>query len=186
MIDLKGFWDFLDVFDKNLLYEYAQVLTGRKKQIRFMSQNVITEYEEMEQAEKKKKKAYYLIWFVYRYILRCKTLDEAMQYANTETLTKFRLSSYVLNATIYIGNGLDKELCFRKIEDIEMILEILYNRYDFFEQLDCFQRHTIKYRQKKCLSVIEKYQEIYDYYEKKKPQEENNETEDIQNEIKNT
>lgn len=136
-------WEFLDTMDKNLLYSYAQVLSGKKKQIQMhlpkAQREYMTELDEIRITEEYRNRAYYLIWFVYRYVLGCKTLEETKPYANEETLKKYRLLSYILHNSLYVG--VDKEICFRKAEDIDIILEILYNRYDFFEQMECFIRH---------------------------------------------
>lgn len=113
-----------------------------------------------EWLKKAEARAYYLIWFVYRYVLNCKTLDETKQYANEETLKKYHLKSYIVHNCLYIGAN--KDICFRKTEDIGIILEILYNRYGFFEQMECFIRNTKNVRQNRCRQAMEKYREMFE------------------------
>lgn len=155
-------WEFLEKMDKNLLYSYAQVISGEKKQLQASksSKADITEADEIKMAEKSRNRAYYLIWFVYRYVLKCKTLNETKPYANEETLKKYHLNSYIIHNCLYIG--INKEICFRKAEDIIIILEILYNRYGFFEQMECFIRNTKNVRQNRCKQVKKKYEEMFE------------------------
>ena len=72
-------------------------------------------------------------------------------------MQKYRIYSYVKNAYIYVD--LDAELVFRE-SDIAIILEILYNRYNIIEQLECFARNTHNHRKKKCLQVLEEYKQM--------------------------
>lgn len=141
-------WDFLDVEDMNLLYTYAEVLFGKRKQIQSAK-------GESENLEKKRKRAYYLIWFVYRYLLRCDTLEKAMHYADNETLYKYKLHTYFQHLSLYIGDS--QNICMRKTEDIGIALEILYNRYNYIEQYDCFIRHTRQVRQSRCIAAKQEY-----------------------------
>ncbi len=147
-------WDFLDVMDKNLLYKYMELLSGKKNHIYGVDYHVS---KEMQQ-EQRKQTACYLIWFTYRYVLNCKTLEETVPYQNKEILKKYKLLSFITNTAVFLCND---EICFRKPEDITMILEILYNRYDLWEQFDCFIRNTEGIRRKRCVKAKEKYQEIY-------------------------
>lgn len=143
-------WTFLDKLNLNLLYEYAEVMTGSKTYIDFHTLD----------DEERKKKAYYLIYFVYRYVLQLNTLDEALRYANEDTLKKYRLYRFIDHRYLYVGIDETKRP-FSKPRDISIILEILYNRYDFWEQLDCFCRNTRGKRQKQCLDAIEIYKTMY-------------------------
>lgn len=150
-------WNYLDVMDKNLLYSYSHVMSGHIKQICSSKavKDDLTEEEKLQIMEQSKNRAYYLIWFVYRYVLQCATLEEALKYANKETLKKYRLLSYIQNSCIYLGmNG---EIPFRNPEDIEIILEILYNRYLLFGQLECFMKHTDKIRRSRCNDLYKQY-----------------------------
>lgn len=159
-------WKFLEIVDKNLLYNYAQVIDGSMKQLQDSKSHRggLSESEELMIAQQRRDNAYYLIWFVYRYVLQCKTLEDTIPYANEETLKKYRLNSYIINNYLYVG--IDKDICFRKSEDINIILEILYNRYGFFEQMECFIRHTSNIRRKRCIQAMEKYKEILSNMEK--------------------
>ena len=73
-------WSFLDKLNKNLLYVYAKSLN--KKGVPYFSRELfdmthsfegdvyqLDEKKELYLAEKWRETAYYLIWFVYRYIL---------------------------------------------------------------------------------------------------------------------
>ena len=142
-------WDFLDVMDKNLLYRYAEALNGNIKFFRVIDYEI----DRKEQAEQRKRTALYLIWFTYRYVLQCKTLEETIPYQDEKTLKRFRLFSMIKNSNIFICNFCNNEICFRKPEDISMILEILYNRYDLREQFDCFIRGTSGVRRKRCIEA---------------------------------
>lgn len=150
-------WGYLDKMDKNLLYSYAQVLAGERKEL-----HIIRSESDIEQAERKRKMTYYLTWFVYRYILECNTLEKALEYASEETLKKYKLYSYIIHGNIYIG--VDKEVCIRKPEDIGIVLEILYKRYDLFKQLKCYIRHTKGIRKKRCEAVLERYKQFAEDY----------------------
>ena len=147
-------WDFLDVMDKNLLYKYADLLSGKSGRFNFFDNDIQKE----EKEEQKKSKVYYLIWIVYRYALQCRTYEETIPYQNEETLKKYRLHSWIINEYIFLCNG---EICFRKTEDIAIILEILYNRYDLWQQFDCVIRNTGGVRRKRCMEAKEKYQRMY-------------------------
>jgi len=148
-------WDFLDKMDKNLLYRYMTLLSGKKGYLYATDKcNVSKEWQQ----EQRKQTACYLIWFTYRYILKCKTLQETVPYQNKETLKKFKLLSFFQNEAIFLCND---EICFRKVEDVSILLEIMYNKYDLWEQFDCFIRNTDGIRKKRCIEAKEKYQEIY-------------------------
>ena len=132
---LNRTWDYLDTMDKNLLYQYADVLAGKTKKIVSMSRQNSSYAIRYADIEKRKRNSYYLIWF----------------------MQKYRIYSYVKNAYIYVD--LDAELVFRE-SDIAIILEILYNRYNIIEQLECFARNTHNHRKKKCLQVLEEYKQM--------------------------
>lgn len=156
-------WDFLDKFDKNLLYYYADTLAnGRPLSISFCRDKCESELEAIRQAENRRNQIYYLIWFVFRYVLKCKTLDEALQIADENLFRKFGFVTMAdgtgkcnLSENLYIGA--DKEIKLYKPEDIPTILEILYNRYDFFEQIECFKRNASKKRGNKSDKIKTKY-----------------------------
>ncbi len=172
-------WDFLDEIDYNLLYGYAEVLKGNGKQLHLTCNNIKTdegdirekEISEIKIAKERKKRAYYLIWFVYRYILNCETYEETIPYQNKETLSEYRIESYVRNH-IYIGADEDsialstgasfplQKMWFRKTEDIKIILDILYNRYSFYDQFLCFVRHTDNSRKGRAVEALENYKKL--------------------------
>lgn len=144
-------WDFLDKENYNLLYTYADVLIGKKKNLVWYSKD----------KEDVKNNAYYLIWFVYFYVLNCKTLEQALaQKEHGAIFKKYHLSPFLNNCVLYVGGG-ERTQPFYLETDIPIILEILYNRYDYLEQLVCFSNHTVKMRRKKCLETIELYKQYY-------------------------
>lgn len=51
---------------------------------------------------------------------------------------------------MYVGIKGVNEMRFWKVEDMAIILEILYYRYEFFEQMECFIRNTSNMRQARC------------------------------------
>jgi hypothetical protein len=72
-------WDFLDEFNKNLLYEYALSLSHKKG------------FQHPETAIEVKRQTYYLLWFVYRHILGCKTYEDTIPYQTKAVLEKYHL-----------------------------------------------------------------------------------------------
>lgn len=157
-------WDYLDDIDKNLLYIYAAVLAGEGKYMR-LSHNTEAETDTAEQDEEVKKKHFYLVWFVFRYVLGCETLEQALAFSDDEykaLLNKFKLNCIIDfhkgKQKLYIG--INKDIPLYRIEDMRIILEILYNRYNLWEQLDCFIRNTKNMRQKRCIEVKERYQQM--------------------------
>lgn len=166
-------WDYLDKMNHNLLYKYADVLSEKKRHF----YNKDSEKDISVNAEEKKKNVCYLIWFVYRYILQCRTLEETIPYQNQEILKKYHLHSLIKHESVFICNS---EICFRKPEDIAIILEILYGRYTLWEQFDCFIRNTKGVRQKRCIVAKEKYWNIYqDYLKKEENERKEKETDEI-------
>lgn len=149
-------WSFLDRVDKNLLYNYTQVLSGKKRRI-YSADMEKTEESKYKHAEKAKYQILYLVWFVYRYVLECDTLEKALEYANEETLKKYRLYTSMLHGAVYFG--IYNDISCRKAEDIVIVLEILYNRYDFFEQIECYIRHTQNLRQARAKEALKCYKD---------------------------
>lgn len=163
-------WSYLDKIDKNLLYIYARGLTKKSNEVHYqgMYSTEKTENDERNKfinAELKRKTAFYIIWFVFRYVLNCKTLEEAEQCATEENLRKFKLVSLFHKRHIYIGvYGMQEIYLYKyKEEDIGVVLEILYNRYDFFNQLKCFTRRTqgtTRTTCNRCQRAIEQYKKM--------------------------
>lgn len=167
-------WEYLDRMDKNLLYMYAALLQGQQKQIhRYNRQEEVTE-EELHQREiQDKNDTLYLVWFVYRYVLGCKTLEEALALPVTETLEKYKLKKPILSSRV-LYLGIDKDILLWKEEDMAIVLEILYKRLNFWEQLDCFIEKAGKgsgkkmnIRQKRCLEAKERYKALLSEKNKK-------------------
>lgn len=70
-------WGFLDVMDKNMLYDFANTVDGSKTCL-FRDSNFagsLTEDKEYYRSEMQKRQGYYLMWFVYRHVLGCDTLE---------------------------------------------------------------------------------------------------------------
>lgn len=168
----KNIWDYLDRMNHNLLYKYAAVLSGKKRHF----YNTDAEKDVSVNAEEKKKNACYLIWFVYRYILQCETLEETVPYRNEDILKKYKLKSLLKHETVFICND---EIRFRKTEDIAIILEILYGRYTLWEQFDCFIRNTTGIRRKRCIAAKEKYWKMYQEYQLREAKRKEDETDEM-------
>ena len=151
--------EYLDKFDKNLIYSYVSCLAGKAKMMEWSSD----EEDSEKVSELRCKNCFYLIWFLYRYILGCETYEQACEYATEEILKKYKLYSRLHNNMIYIG--VNKELDFYKVSDMKIILEILYHRYALFQQIECFMRHTyserITVRYKRAKELKEKYIKVY-------------------------
>ena len=153
---MRDTWTFLDVEDYNLLYSFGEVLKKKGKQIRLIGENSSVGQEdlrgkeimEVRQNKARKRRAYYLIWIVYRYILNCRTYADTEPYRNKEILDKYHLTAYIKNIylghdedSLVLGNGIVvslEKIKFRKPEDIDIILQILYGRLGFYEQFECF------------------------------------------------
>ena len=177
-------WDFLDEMNYNLLYTYASKLTRNGYNHLYYAPNYTgsRDKDELLDAEAKRNSAYYLIWFVYRYMLKCETLEEALKYATPDILEKYKLAILFNHnqCKIYIGAyGLNEVYLHNyKNSDIGIVLEILYNRYDYFEQLECFINKADERSKKnrvRCekamiqtLELIEDKPFFKDYYEKYK------------------
>ena len=143
-------WDFLDKMNYNLLYCFADNVAGNT------TYNVWNSKDEYEQ----KQNILYLIWFIYRYILQCETLDDALNIDGISVLSYFNLyTSCFTRGQLFLGGG-EYKICLSRRNDINVILEILYNRYEFPEQLDCFLRHQKNKkdrRSEKCLMLKDLY-----------------------------
>lgn len=164
-------WSFLNKMDKNLLYLYARGVTKQDKESHFMQlyspeDTGDEERNEMLKSEMKRQTALYIIWFVYRYILSCETFEEAEKYVTPEISKQFKLNSLFQHYYIYIGvNGTENEIRFWNNGELEMkvVLEILYNRYNFFEQLECYIRRTEGTKKKtrsRCIRILKETLEI--------------------------
>lgn len=165
---MRDIWGFLDKMDKNLLYLYVSNLAnGNRKSLYLPSETGVSSRDEVINAEKRRKSAFYLIWFVYRWVLGCETLEQAEQYANEETLKRYNLTSLFGHnqKRIYIGvYGVNEIYLYDyKSGDLNIVLEILYNRYDFIEQLECYIRRTQETTRKnrfRCVRVLEETVEM--------------------------
>lgn len=125
----------------------------RLKDLSFRDSNFagsLTEDKEYYRSEMQKRQGYYLMWFVYRHVLGCDTLEKAKEYATEEILRQYRLWNFIWNSKMYVGIKGINEMRFWKVEDMAIILEILYYRYEFFEQMECFIRNTSNMRQARC------------------------------------
>ena len=124
----KSLWRFLDVTNMNLLYKYADVLAGNqcyiilktsesgaKKQtdtendqkdtlVKSYIHNMTNGKSSLSRISVEQREAvYYLIWFVYYYVLQCKTLDEALKQDHHKVLQEWGLYKFIYNKYIYLG-----------------------------------------------------------------------------------
>ena len=146
------YWDFLDEFNGNLLYNCA----GSKKYT-FADMNEV----------------YYYIWFLYRYVLGCETLEEALQFANAKTMKELnigrcfitkehRKNVLVLGSEEFGTLVLCAHDAYKKLVIfLKIVLEILYRRYNYLEQIECYIRYfgdnkpLSKYEYKQPVAVRE-------------------------------
>ncbi len=159
-------WDYLDKMDKNVLYTYAALLSANSRHhfehlhSRVGKDEELTEKEIHEREVSDRNVRLYLVWFVYRYILGCRTLDEALVKPVDEVFGKYKLKQIVFGKQIYIG--IDGDIPLYREEDVPIILEILYKRLGFWEQLDLFIEKGGKngkksIRQTRCLEAKKRY-----------------------------
>ena len=142
-------WGYLDKLDYNLLYTYAKGFVtnnGRFCIEKFCvsPKEEVTEESVINDAEVRRQTALYIIWCVFRHILNCKTLQEAEMLATTENMQKYKIANLLRKRHIFIGvYGINEIYLYKHEEgDINVILEILYNRYDLMGQMECFARRT--------------------------------------------
>lgn len=159
-------WDYLDEINLNLLYRYAYLITGKYRQ---MFSAVSGETIERLK-EKKCRDSFYLIWFVYKYVLECDTLEEALKHTDIDTLKRYKLNSLLEQHYMYIG--FEKEIVFRRCEDIFPILEILYNRYPLWKQIVCTEKYGSAKRKGQCKRIRQKYIKMIKIYKEKNENEE--------------
>jgi hypothetical protein len=125
------YWDFLDEFNGNLLYNCAG-----NKSYTFADMNEV----------------YYYIWFLYRYVLGCETLEEALQFANAKTMKELGIGKCFITKehrkhVLVLGNEAfgTLVLCSHDVKKpvifLKIVLEILYKRYNYLEQIECYIRH---------------------------------------------
>lgn len=163
-------WSYLDKPNHNLLYMYARALGKEGGEAHYqrlfdIPQTDNEELREMYYAEERRKTAYYIIWFAFRYVLECKTLEEARWNANREIMKKLKLNGFFVPKYKYIfigAYGLNEIYLYRP-EDLNIVLEIIYNRYDFFQQLECYIRlteGTNRTSRNRCIKTMQQYKEI--------------------------
>lgn len=189
----KDLWRFLDEKNMNLLRKYADVIAGNNQRLvlkTIANTAIQSEAEKENQASlnshicklihlkerkhkitpEQKEQVYYLFWFVYYYILGCKTLEQALEQDHQTVLEEWKLQKYISNQYIFLGGDVCIIPLSRNV-DVEIILEILYNRYDTYEQLNCYLRHFGNVNDKRtarCKEAIIMYDRIqrkrfYDY-----------------------
>ena len=160
-------WDFLDEFNGNFLYKFVS-----NKHLTFTDS----------------KEIYYYLWFFYRYVLECKTYEEALQYTDIASIKKYNLVRFFYKKNdskgqkiLTIGDEAFGELmlCALNVTQIDLIvaslqatLEILYGRYNYLEQIDCYISHQPSLKTKKHKNVLaaeEIMKKSLDYF-RKRPQ----------------
>lgn len=182
----RNLWHFLDVPNMNLLYKYADVLSGNqcylilktsqtnkksannaeaqnqeKLKSYILQRTNLKEYSNKITTEQREA-VYYLIWFVYYYVLECKTLEQALLQDHADVLRQWDLYKFICNKYIFLGGDICILPLYRE-EDFEIILEILYNRYSAIEQFECYLRHFGDKNDKRtniCRQAIEMYKSI--------------------------
>lgn len=181
-------WSYLEQFNGDLLYAFASRFDVASDEGGKHTKSLQFSCDEMREDDISHT-TYYLIYFVYKFVLGCNTLDEAMKYANVETFRKYNLTGFFgKNLAITLGNEAfgTVELSLR-IAGSEMngdtkmfsgyvatILEIVYCKYNYLEQLDCFIRHnqpkkkrSQKYKSKKVQAAEEALDNSIEYMLKK-------------------
>lgn len=163
-------WSYLDNLDYNLLYTYARgfMTSGSRfcmEKFCISPKEEVTEESEIKNIEVKRQTALYIIWCVFRHILNCKTLQEAEVLATEENIRKYKITNLLRKRYIFIGVYGINEIYLYKYEegDINVILEILYNRYDLMEQMECFARRTEgqqRKTRKRCIRMMKQYREM--------------------------
>lgn len=145
-------WHYLDKMHKNLLYVYADCLSNEKEKMIVCSSS-----DAYADDEEKATRIYFIIWFVFRYCLNCKTLDEAMSCNKQKVLEDYRLKPFFTGRNLYIGT-VEHRITIYDTEDVNLIIEILYKRLNAIEQLELY----VKYMKNKPLKtrsafIAEKY-----------------------------
>ncbi len=146
-------WDFLDTLNYNVLlkYEYDLATDRYRKPRTPLIQTFQTDAEAENYALTERNNTLYIIWFVYYHVLECKTLSDTSELNHLSIFKDFGLMRFIDHlsterAKLYVGYG-DYKYYFTTTKDIDTILEILYNRYSYKEQLNCVARHLIEREQ---------------------------------------
>lgn len=130
-----------EILNKNWLYNYAECISSNKRfrfaEIKKDTSSLIEQERHKEQAESLKKNiSLYIIYFVYRYVLECETLEQALEMDYETVVDVFRLKCLFQHKYIFVGNG-NYKISLNSIYDLAIILEILYNDYGYTEQVEC-------------------------------------------------
>lgn len=150
----REYWKFLDEWNPNLLYQYARNHNRTNETCQLTGSTSET---------------YYLIWFVFRYVLDCKTYEEALKYADESTFSKYGISDSLFYRSYEMAEEKTERLIaigseeFGKViikiseksfyqssnksriqNTIEFLLDIIYHRYNYLEQIECYIRHFSK------------------------------------------
>lgn len=144
-------WEFLDTLNHNLLlkYEYDIALNRfTKARRRPDAPSFCNDDNKEENVLIERNNILYIIWFVYYYVLECKTFSEASELNHLSIFADFGLLRYIDHvsterAKLFVGYG-EYKFYFTSIKDIDTIIEILYNRYNYKEQLECIARHLVQ------------------------------------------
>ncbi len=151
-------YEKFDLLDKNLIYEYIIYLSGISKRIENLNR------DDEETVLLKRLRALKIIWFVFRYVFGCKTYEQAEKVISKKTIETFKLGTFFNQGYIFIGSN----IIVRDVEDIDVILRILYERLNYVEGLRLFE---IKQRGKnrtttanKCTKEIAFFRRTVDYW----------------------
>lgn len=135
-------WDFLDDFKKNLIYDYV---------INYNNKNNNSYTKTAEEKEMEYKARAYIVYFIYRYVLKCETFEQAESLVTIDNLKKYKLYLYFKSdrsteenakrifsvgnemfGTVFLSSRTEEGI----VLNAKIFLEILYNRYNYLEQLN--------------------------------------------------
>ena len=145
-------WRYLDEMNYNVLTLYAHLLSSDNKQPNLSLFDSDNEYMI-------RNTIYYYINFVYRYILQCDTLEDAQSQNHDEILEKYHLRNFFIKNKLFINTG-KRKIIFSKESDITIVLEIIYKKYNDYEQLLCFERNSDQNRKKIAQLAIKEIKEV--------------------------
>lgn len=136
-------WEYLDIINYNLLYEYADAVINNNKYIG-TGLSIPNPYVETESRQDiLRKNSYYLLNFIFRYIAGCKTLDECLDFIKCDEYENFSNKYFTEKLAGYIYIGTDDYFIKPDAGNISCIMEIIYKKADFMEQLKIYSSKGI-------------------------------------------
>lgn len=131
-------WKILDIINKELIYSYAFILNGKKGTYEHIEEEMLKENPVV-----KRDRAFYIIWFVFYYVLGARTYEEAIKLATPELLKEYKLTTFLTNINGKCDAFLGLKLMIRA-EDIDILLECMYERYNLGDCIRCYIRRMEK------------------------------------------